>query len=236
MNKIKIIIKKLKMKQTRFKGVYELRKGKNKIILYTKNLVLGKKVYEERLVKEDGVEYRDWDPTRSKLAAAILKNIRKIGIKEQDIVLYLGAASGTTASHISDIVGKDGFIFALDFAHRVVRDLVFVCEDRKNIAPIMADANKPTSYLDKVSLVDVVYMDIAQREQAEIFLKNCDMFLKKGGYALLCVKARSVDVTRKPKSVFNMVKVKIAEKLRVIDYKDLRPFQKDHCMFVCQKI
>lgn len=222
------------MKETKFKGIYELKIGKRSILL-TKNLVLGRKVYEEKLLREKGTEFREWDPKRSKLAAAILKDVSEVGIKNDDVILYLGAASGTTASHISDIIGKDGFIFAVDFAPRVVRDLVFVCEDRKNIAPILADANRPEKYLDRVSLVDVIYMDIAQKNQAEIFLKNCELFLKRKGFALLAVKARSVDVTKKPKQVFNLVKRQIEEKLKIIDYKELRPFQKDHCMFVCKK-
>jgi len=222
------------MNEGKFKGIYELKKGKRAILL-TKNLVPGKKVYEERLYTEKGTEFREWDPKRSKLAAAILKDIKEIGIKKDDIILYLGAASGTTASHISDIIGKDGFIFAIDFAPRVVRDLVFVCEDRKNIAPILADANKPESYLGRVSLVDIVYMDIAQKNQAEIFLKNCELFLKRKGFALLAVKARSIDVTKKPKQVFNLVKNKISEKLKILDYKELRPYQKDHCFFLCRK-
>ncbi len=223
------------MNEIKFKGVYELkRKGRSNLL--TKSLVPGIKVYEERLFNDKGSEFREWDPSRSKLAAAILKDIKEIGVKKSDVVLYLGASSGTTVSHVSDMVGKEGFVFALDFAPRVVRDLVFVCEDRKNIAPILADANNPKSYLERVSLVDVVYMDIAQKNQAEIFLKNCEMFLRKGGYAMLAVKARSVDVTKQPKQVFNLVKNKISEKLKIIDYKDLRPFQKDHCFFVCQKL
>ena len=222
------------MNESKFKGIYELKKGKRTILL-TKNLVPGKKVYEERLFTEKGTEFREWDPKRSKLAAAILKGVTEIGIKKDYVILYLGAASGTTASHLSDIIGKDGFIFAVDFAPRVVRDLVFVCEDRKNIAPILADANRPESYLDRVSLADIVYMDIAQKNQAEIFLKNCEMFLKKKAFALLAVKARSVDVTKKPKQVFNLVKRQISEKLKIIDYKELRPYQKDHCFFVCKR-
>lgn len=221
------------MRETKINGVYELNLGKN--ILLTKNLVPGKRVYEERLFTEKNIEFREWDPRRSKLAAAILKGISEVGIKKDDVVLYLGAATGTTASHISDIIGRDGFIFAIDFAPRVVRDLVFVCEDRKNIAPILADANRPETYLGRISLVDVIYMDIAQKNQAEIFLKNCEMFLRKKGYAYLAVKARSVDVTKKPKQVFNLVKRQIEEKLKIIDYKELGPFQKDHCFFCCRK-
>lgn len=207
----------------------------NKKRLYTLNLTPGRKVYDERLVEENNIEYREWNPRRSKLAAMILKGSSNIFIREDDVVLYLGCASGTTASHISDIVGKDGFIFALDFAPRVMRDMVFVCEDRKNIAPMLADANRPESYIDKVSQVDVIYQDIAQRNQVDIFLKNINLFLKKGGYCLLAVKARSIDVTKKPKEIFSEVRQKLEKELIIIDYKTLEPYQLDHCMFILKR-
>ena len=203
---------------------------KNK--LYTKNLTPGKTVYGERLVKQNNLEYREWDAKRSKLAAFMLKG-GKNPVKEGDVVLYLGAASGTTASHISDIVGERGFIFALDFAPRVVRELVYVCEQRKNMAPLLKDANHPGNYKDETTEVDVLYQDIAQRNQIEIFFKNL-VFLKKGGYALIAVKARSIDVTKKPKLIFEEMKNEL-KKLKIIEYRTLEPFQMDHCFFVCQK-
>ena len=206
---------------------------KNRI--YTKNLTPGKTVYGERLIKQNNIEYREWDPKRSKLCSGMLKGIKDIGIKKRDVVLYLGAASGTTASHVSDIVDKNGFVFALDFAPRVVRDSVYVCEERKNMAPLLEDANKPENYKDKITRVDVVYQDIAQKTQIEIFLKNIDLFLKKGGYAIIAVKARSIDVTKKPRVIFEQVEKQLRNKLKIINYKTLEPFQRDHCLFVCKK-
>lgn len=203
--------------------------------LYTVNLVPGIKVYDERLVKEKGMEFREWNARKSKLAAYILKGGQNIFIRKGSVVLYLGASYGTTPSHVSDIVGSEGFVFALDFAPRVVRDLVFVSEDRKNIAPILGDANQPDSYVGRVSMVDVVYQDIAQRDQLNIFLKNVKLFLKKEGYALLAVKARSVDVTKKPKQIFAEVRQKLEKEMTIIDYKTLEPYQMDHCMYVCKK-
>jgi fibrillarin-like pre-rRNA processing protein len=219
------------MKSSKIFEVYEDDRKR----LFTLNLTPGKKVYDERLVKEKGVEYRSWDAKKSKLAAMILKGCQNIFIRKNDVVLYLGAASGTTVSHVSDVVGKDGFIFALDFAPRVVRELVFVSLDRGNIAPILADANKPESFVDRVSQVDVIYQDIAQKNQLEIFLKNVNLFLKKAGYALLAVKARSIDVARKPKAIFNEIKEKLKKEIAIIDYRTLEPYELDHCMFVCKK-
>jgi len=222
------------IQQSKIFEVYEQRLGK-RIFLYTKNLVPGKKVYGERLVSDNGIEYREWDPTRSKLAAAILKGCQNIGLRKKDIVLYLGAATGTTVSHVSDIVGKEGFVFALDFAPRVVRELVYVAMDRKNIAPLLEDANKPLSYVDKVCQIDFLYQDIAQKNQVSIFLKNCNLFLKNDGFALLMVKSRSIDITQKPKQIYDKVRQELEKKVKVVDYKTLDPYEKDHCMFLCKK-
>lgn len=219
---------------TRLQGIYETIKGKRKVLL-TINLSPGKKVYDESLIKEKGIEYRTWNPKKSKLAAAIIKGASQIGIKPESKVLYLGCASGTTCSHVSDIVNKKGFVFALDFAPRVMREMVFVCEQRTNIMPIITDANNTESFEKHVTMVDVVFQDIAQKQQAEIFIKNCKKFLKKGGFGLLSIKARSVDVTKKPKTVFQEIREKLEKELTIVDYRTLEPFELDHCMFICKK-
>lgn len=225
------------IKKSKIFEVYEEErfKGKNKS-LYTKSFVPGKKVYDERLVNEKGVEYREWNHYKSKLAATIMKGCPNVGIREGDVVLYLGASTGTTSSHVSDMVGEKGFVFALDFAPRVVRELYFLCLERKNMAPLLENANQPDKYKDKIIKdVDIVFQDIAQRQQAEIFLKNCDVFLKKGGYALIAIKSRSVDVSANPRDVFKRVRKQIEKELIIIDERKLDPFEKDHMFFVCKK-
>ncbi len=222
------------MQSSKIFEVYQERRGK-RTLLYTKSLLPGYNVYGEKIVKKNNDEYREWDPGRSKLAAAILKGCPNIFIRKGHTVLYLGAASGTTVSHVSDIVGPDGFIFALDFAPRVVRELVFVCEKRKNIAPLLEDAHHPEEYRDRVTDVDVVYQDIAQKDQVGIFLKNIDMYLKPGGYALLCIKSRSIDVTKMPREIFQRVRAELDRKITIVDSRDLGPFEKDHMMFICKK-
>ena len=218
---------------TRLQGIYESEKAKKK--LFTINLSPGKKVYDENLIKEKGIEYRQWNPRKSKLAAAIIKGVSQIGIKPNSTVLYLGCASGTTCSHVSDIIGKNGFVFALDFAPRVMREMVFVCENRSNIMPIITDANNIESFEKQITMVDVVFQDIAQKQQAEIFIKNCKKFLKKEGFGLLSVKARSIDVAKKPKIVFQEIREKLEKELTIVDYRTLEPFEIDHCMFICKK-
>ena len=203
-------------------------------MLYTKNSTPGHTFFNERLVKQDADEFREWDPRRSKLGAAIATGCKNVFIRNTSTVLYLGAAHGYTVSFLSDMVNK-GFIFALDMAPRVVRDLYFVAQERQNIAPILADAAHPEQYLRGVSQVDIVFQDIAQKQQAEIFMKNMDMFLAPGGYGLIAIKARSIDVTKKPSVIFQDVRRMIDKKYPVVDFKVLEPFQKDHCFIICKK-
>jgi len=214
--------------------VYE-ESGKRRKSIFTKNLVPGKSVYGERLISQEGVEYREWNPDKSKICAAILKGCPDIKMRKGDTVLYLGAASGTTVSHVSDIVGESGFVFALDFAPRVVRDLVFLCETRENIAPMLEDANRPERYISRLSQADIIFQDIAQKSQVDIFLKNINLFLKKGGFAMLAVKSRSIDVTKNPREIFKRVREQLEKELIITDYRELEPFQKDHCLFICKK-
>uniref|UniRef100_A0A8C0F3Y7 rRNA 2'-O-methyltransferase fibrillarin n=1 Tax=Bubo bubo TaxID=30461 RepID=A0A8C0F3Y7_BUBBB len=118
--------------------------------LVTRNLVPGESLYgEKRISVEDGdtkVEYRAWNPFRSKLAAAILGGIDQIHIRPGTKVLYLGAASGTTVSHVSDIVGPEGLVYAVEFSHRSGRDLINVAKKRTNVIPVIEDARHPHKY------------------------------------------------------------------------------------------
>jgi len=127
-------------------------------------------------------------------------------------------------------------VFAVDFAPRTTRDLVFLAQDRKNIAPIMADANQPDIYKKLIPKeVDWIFMDIAQRNQAEIFIKNVNLFLKPGGLACVAIKARSVDVSRKPALVFKEVRKLFDKELTVTDSRTLDPFEKDHAFYTVKK-
>ncbi len=224
----------MNIENSRYQGLYFLWREKKKLIL-TRNLTPGIKFFNEDLISDNNTEYRVFDPSRSKYAAAIMQKILNLPIKENDIILYLGASHGYTCSYLSDIIKEKGFIFALDISARVVRDLVKICEIRKNICPLLFDANKPDLYRDKITKVDVIYQDIAQRNQVDIFLKNVDIFLKNNGYCILCIKARSIDVTKNPKEIYKQVENLLNKRLKIIDFKTLDPFQRDHGFFVCQK-
>ena len=208
-----------------------LREEKNgRVALLTRNLVPGKRVYNEELIQRDEVEYRTWDPFRSKLAAAILKGMPEDVIKDGDRVLYLGASTGTTASHISDLVGPTGLVIGVEFAPRVAREFVeHVARERRNVIPFVADARDPSRY--SITEVDVVYCDIAQPDQTEIAITNCSRLLRKNGRLLLTVKARSINVLKDPEMVFEEERQKLEKAgFRVELTVDLKPFEKDHAL------
>ena len=219
----------------RFKSVYwvELDDGARK--LATVNLARGNQVYGERLVEIDGVEYRLWDPYRSKLAAAILKNVKENPINPGKTVLYLGAASGTTSSHVSDLVGPSGSIYCVEISSRPLRDLLVVCNKRPNMTPILADARQPSNYCALVEKADVIYQDVAQPDQTDILLANVRTFLQDGGYAMLALKARSIDVTRNPSEIFKGEMGRLEEEMEIVDAKILDPYERDHAMLVLRK-
>lgn len=221
-----------KIQQHKIFEIYQEENGKR---IFTKSIVPGSKPFQERTIKEGDSEYREFDPRRSKLAAMIMKGCTNIGIRKNDIVLYLGVSHGYTASFVSDIIGDEGLIFGIDPAPRVIRDLVFLAEERTNIIPLLADANQIETYQDRICEADIVYQDIAQRNQAEIFINNCNRYLKKGGYGLLAVKARSIDIRQRPKDLFNAIRKQLETIFTVIDYKTLDPLEKDHCMIIVKK-
>lgn len=202
-----------------FDGVY--REGSN---IATKNKFKGNTVYGEKLISEKNIEYRLWDPERSKLAAAIQNGLRNFTIKKNYNVLYLGASSGTTASHVSDI---SNIVFAVENSKRMMRNLIQVSEIRTNIIPILADAFKPETYMNRILSVDFIYQDIAQPNQAEILNKNAEIFKPK--FAMLALKARSIDVLKNPSQVFKkeIAKLKNFEVLEIIK---LYPHHKDHVL------
>ena len=202
----------------RHPGVFIARGGKEDLLV-TKNLTPGESVYGEKRISVDApatpgldgnaepvpgtkIEYREWNPFRSKLAAGILGGLDDIYIRPGASVLYLGAASGTSVSHVADIVGPTGRVYAVEFSHRSGRDLITMATHRTNVIPIIEDARHPLKYRMLVGMVDVVFADVAQRDQARIVGINAHLFLKVGGGVLVSIKANCIDSTAKPEVVF----------------------------------
>jgi fibrillarin-like pre-rRNA processing protein len=182
-------------------------------------------VYGERML--DG--YRVWDPYRSKLAALYTVGTG-IELDPAMRVLYLGAANGTTASHVADYVDT---VYAVEFAPRPMQDLLEVARRRKNLVPIMADAGKPEEYAHFMEAVDLIYQDVAQPDQVGIAERNLP-FLKPGGWLILMLKTRSVDVRRDPEDVLEEARAGLARHLEIVEVRWLDPYHLDHAALVCR--
>lgn len=223
-------LEKIKMEITqKFTGVYEIDNH-----IATENLNPGIRVYNERLVEFKDKEYRIWDSRRSKLSAAILNGLSVFPFEEDSKVLYLGASAGTTPSHISDIC-KNGLIYCVEFSPRMMRNLMDVCSSRENMVPILDDATKPRNYMKMVQKVDVVYSDVAQPKQSELFMDNMRLYSKEDGIGILMIKARSIDVTKAPKKIFKEEKSKLKiSGFKVVETVKLEPYEKDHMAYVCK--
>jgi len=228
----------------RHPGVF-IAKGKEHLLV-TKNLVPGESVYGEKRISIESAsadptaapaktEYRVWNPFRSKLAAGILGGLDDIFIAPGKKVLYLGAASGTSVSHVADVVGPEGIVYAVEFSHRSGRDLINMAKKRTNVIPIVEDARYPNKYRMLLSLVDVIFSDVAQPDQARIVALNAHHFLKNHGHALMSIKASCIDSTAPAEVVFaSEVKKLQAERFKPLEQLTLEPYERDHAMLIAE--
>ena len=201
--------------------------------VYTINLVPGQSVYGENLVPHLDVQYRAWNPKRSKLAAYILKGRKTFPFQKNSSVLYLGAATGTTASHLSDIV-TDGSIYCVEISPTPFRKLVALCETRHNMIPILEDAHSPETYENLIDRADIIYQDIAQKHQVEILLRNLRL-MKDDGTVFMMIKSRSIDVAQSPHQVYDTVIASLKDAgLTIVESEDLAPLEKDHMAIVAK--
>ncbi|KAK8152930.1 fibrillarin [Phyllosticta citrichinensis] len=228
----------------RHQGVF-VGRGKEDLLL-TKNLTPGESVYGEKRIQipnagaenatgangeSSNTEYRVWNPFRSKLAAGILGGMADIYMKPGSKVLYLGAASGTSVSHVADIVGPTGTVYAVEFSHRSGRDLVNMATHRTNVIPIVEDARHPLKYRMLVSMVDAIFADVAQPDQARIVGLNAHLFLKQGGGVMVSIKANCIDSTAPAEQVFAREVQKLREeRIKPKEQLTLEPFERDHAM------
>jgi len=223
------------IEQHRHEGIF-IAQGKEDALV-TRNMVPGDSVYGEKRIAvetpEGKVEYRVWNPFRSKIAAAIVGGVENIWIKPGSKVLYLGAASGTTVSHVSDVVGPTGTVYAVEFSHRSGRDLINVAKKRTNIIPIIEDARHPQKYRMLVGMVDVLFADVAQPDQARILALNAHYFLKNGGHFVISIKANCIDSTANAEVVFaKEVKKLQEEQFKPSEQITLEPYERDHAVVV----
>lgn len=208
--------------------------------LCTLNMVPGIAVYGEKRIEcgatqsgDEKKEYRLWNPYRSKLASAIYNGVESIHMGPGSKVLYLGGASGTTVSHVSDLVGPEGMVYAVEFSHRSGRDLVEMSKRRPNIVPIIEDARHPVKYRMLVPMVDCIFMDVAQPDQSRIMALNSQYFLKNGGHYVISIKANCIDSTMEAAVVFAAEVDKLKkDRLKPLEQVTLEPFERDHAVVV----
>ncbi len=218
------------MEPTRWPGV--ARDGRD---LYTRNLEPGTTVYGEALRSADGVEYRRWDPWRSKLAAALVNGASEEILGRPDRVLYLGGAHGTTVSHLSDL-WPDAAIYVVEKSPASFAPLLALARRRANLLPLLADAQLPERYRADVGEVDLLYQDVAQRDQVRIFTENAEACLAPAGRGLLMLKVRSVTqrrpaaaIVRESRSGLGRAGWRVAEEIA------LGPFAREHVAFAVRR-
>ncbi len=201
--------------------------------LATVNITPGVTFYKEEVRKIDGIEYRVWNPFKSKLSAAIMNGLEVEVLQDVKKILYLGASTGTTVSHLSDILHDEGIIYAVEIAPRVMMEFINrLVKFRKNVIPLFYDARIPEEYLDIVDKdLDLLYCDVAQPDQTKIALDNADVYLKTGGKLLIAIKARSIDAVMPVKEIYDKEVDYIQSRgYKVIKVLDLEPFEKEHAM------
>ncbi|MEM0129436.1 MAG: fibrillarin-like rRNA/tRNA 2'-O-methyltransferase [Thermoplasmata archaeon] len=216
------------MEPTEWSGVY--REGRE---LFTRNARPGERVYGERVRTVGSVEYRAWDPFRSKLAAALLRGLPPpspwTGART---VLYLGGAHGTTASHVADLV-PEASVYVVEKSPASFAPLLALARRRENLLPLLADAQLPERYAVDVGPVDFLYQDIAQRDQAGIFRENVRATLRSGGAGILMLKVRSVTQRRPPEAIVREARRIVEDGGFAIDRQiDLAPFSREHVALV----
>ncbi|MDD4251132.1 MAG: fibrillarin-like rRNA/tRNA 2'-O-methyltransferase [Candidatus ainarchaeum sp.] len=212
-----------------FEGIYSIN-GK----IFTKNIMPGKKVYGEKLVCEKNIEYREWNPFKSKYCAGIKKGLKKNIFKKNSTTLYLGSAEGTTVSHVSDIIGEKGIIFCVDISSIAMQKLTLLAEKRENIFPILSDANNTENYSEYIeTMVDSIFQDISQRNQTEILLKN-SKYLKKNHYCILSLKTKSISQDKKEITLNKELK-KLESVFEIEQTINIEPFEKEHYLILLKK-
>ena len=187
----------------------------------------GEPVYGE---PQDDEGWRAWDAGRSKVGAMLELGMDP-GFDGDDAVLYLGAASGTTVSHVADFAGPT---YAVEFAPRPTRDLIGVADSRPNLFPLLKDARAPETYAHVVEAgLDYLVQDVATRGQATVALRN-RRFLAPDGRLVAAVKARSEDVLEAPDDVFADVLDELRAGYAIVETRRLDRFHDDHLAVVAE--
>jgi fibrillarin-like pre-rRNA processing protein len=188
----------------------------------------GPPVYGE--TTKDG--WRFWDYHRSKLGYIIGQGI-EVGLKPGSKVLYLGAANGTTVSHVADIAS---IVYAVEISPQPMRDLINVASSRKNIIPLLKDARISKTYSHVVeSNIDLIVQDVAARGQVKIALEN-KKFLSASGKLFLTIKSRSENATTNPKIIFKNAIDELSTGYNILETHKLSSHHRDHLAIIAEPL
>lgn len=186
-------------------------------------------VYGERWTEVSERRLRLFEPARSKLAAALVRgwtgDVPSVG----ESWLYLGAASGTTASHVADLVGPEGRVYAVERSLRPFARLLALSERWSTLRPILADARDPVEYASLVPPVDGMYVDISQADQLDIALRNVELLARgEGTRVLIALKTASMGRHRTASGHREFAERLLAEKVALFPSASLEPFHRGH--------
>ena len=186
-------------------------------------------VYGERVTYRDRRALRRFDPFRSKLAAALARGYEGPLPRPGEAWLYLGAASGSTASHVADLTGPTGAVYAVERSLRPFAKLVHLADRLPTLLPILGDARAPDEYAGDLPGIAGIYADIAQPDQPAILRENARRFLRAGGVALLALKTASMGRAGTPRRYAESASEELESGgLEVEESLGLEPFHKGH--------
>ncbi|MCL4419840.1 fibrillarin-like rRNA/tRNA 2'-O-methyltransferase [Patescibacteria group bacterium] len=189
-------------------------------------------VYGEKVKRENGFYKRYWDPKRSKLSAALKKGLRYVPFEKNSRVLYLGASTGTTVSHIVDLC-YEGQVFAVEYSFESFIKLLSISVERKNLFPFLEDAMNIENIAGFINSPEVIYQDISQRHQVQIFNLAAETFksLKK---AILIIKVRAISSRQNEKDIVRN-SIKGVKGFKVLEIIDLKPFDKSNYLVYMER-
>ena len=176
-----------------------------------------------KLELKKGKKWITWNPYHSKLAAYVLGNGGNRPFKRESKILYLGAAEGNTVNFLSDI-SIEGRIIAIDISRMSMIELVTLAEQKKNIIPFLGDAHFPEKYRNHAGNPDIIYQDIAQADQVNIFIRNYKYFKPKCGFLMI----KSYSISGKESEIYSETEKLLKQNFTTFEVVNISKWAKGH--------
>lgn len=222
----------------RHSGVFLFRNSVDAIQLLTRNTSSSPDDYGEQRILADfrgkRSEFRSWSPFQSKLAAGIMCGVNNLHLHNGAKVLYLGAGFGRSVTHVSDIVGETGMVYAVERGLWSGRQLAGLASRRPNIVPVIEDATMPYKYCRQVPAgIDVIFSDLPQADQARSLMLNARHFLAPAGHFVAFLHGPSIESKVPPMEAFAAEAERlILQKLKPLELVILEPFKPGYALVV----